>query len=138
MIVVGSRLDVRYCIAGVSACADFSLLRCLSSAIMSHCDLIRITSCPDACMEKAWTSVSVAVPMNRGKNSCLSRISADKRFPKKMSADPPTLPVTGLLRCGLHGKVTHYFAFSEQNFFLSEFFIKVNATVPPKISIFAL
>lgn len=54
-----------------------------------------------------------------------------------MSADLPTLPVTGLLRCGLHGKVTHYFAFSEQ-FFLSEFFIKVNAAVPPKIIIFAL
>lgn len=53
-----------------------------------------------------------------------------------MSADPPTVPVTGLLRCGLHGKVTHYFAFSEQ-FFLSEFFIKVNAAVPPKIIIFA-
>ena len=33
--VVRSRLDVRYCIAGVSACADFSFLRCLSSAIMS-------------------------------------------------------------------------------------------------------
>ena len=78
--VVGSGWDVRYCIAGVSACAFFSLLRCLSSAIMSHCDLIRITSCPDARMEKAWTSVSVAVPMNRGKNSCSSRISADKRF----------------------------------------------------------
>ena len=26
----------------------------------------------------------------------------------KMSADPPTLPVTGLLRCGLRRKVTHY------------------------------
>ena len=34
----------------------------------------------------------------------------------KMSADPPTLPVTGLLRCGLHGKVTHLFAFGKQIF----------------------
>lgn len=54
-----------------------------------------------------------------------------------MSADPPAMSVTGLLRCGLRRKVTHYFAFSEQ-FFLSEFFIKVNAAVPPKIIIFAL
>ena len=53
-----------------------------------------------------------------------------------MSADPPTLPVTGLLRCGLHGKVTHLFALGKQ-FFLSDFFIKVNAAVPPKIIIFA-
>ena len=32
--VVGSRQDVGYCITEVSACADFSLLRCLSSVIM--------------------------------------------------------------------------------------------------------
>lgn len=59
-----------------------------------------------------------------------------------MSADPPAMSVTGLLRCGLRRKVTHYFAFSEQffltQFFLSEFFIKVNAAVPPKTIIFAL
>ena len=67
MIDVWSGWDAGYCVAEVSACADFSLLRCLSSAIMSHCDSIRITSCPDVDMQKAWTSVSVAVPMNRGK-----------------------------------------------------------------------
>lgn len=39
-----------------------------------------------------------------------------------MSADPPTLPVSGLLRCGLHGKVTHYFAFSEQFFLVGIFY----------------
>lgn len=33
-----------------------------------------------------------------------------------MSADPPTLPVTGLLRCGLHGKVIHLFALGKQIF----------------------
>lgn len=32
--VVGSGWDAGYCIAEVSACADFSLLRCLSSVIM--------------------------------------------------------------------------------------------------------
>ncbi len=45
-------------------------------------------------------------------NFCSSRTSADIRFSKK-SADPPTMPVTGLLRSGLHGKVTHLFAFSK-------------------------
>lgn len=33
-----------------------------------------------------------------------------------MSADPPTLPVTGLLRSGLHGKVTHLFVLGKQIF----------------------
>ena len=33
-----------------------------------------------------------------------------------MSADPPTLPVTGLLRCGLHGKVTHLLVLGKQFF----------------------
>ena len=49
-------------------------------------------------------------------NFRLSRISADKRFSNKMSADPPTLPVTGLLRCGLRDKVTHLFALGKQIF----------------------
>ena len=35
-----------------------------------------------------------------------------------MSADLPTLPVTGLLRCGLHGKVTHLFVLGKQIFLL--------------------
>ena len=80
--VVGSGWDVRYCIAGVSACADFSLLRCLSSAIMSHCDLIRITSCPDVDMQKAWTSVSVAARRTEEKipvRQESARINASKK-----------------------------------------------------------
>ena len=110
--VVRSRLDVRYCIAGVSACADFSLLRCLSSAIMSHCDSIRITSCPDVNMQKAWTSVSVAARRTEERVSVRQESERINAF-KKMSADPPALPVTGLLRSGLHGKVTHLFAFGK-------------------------
>ena len=82
MIDVGSGWDVGYCIAEVSACADFSLLRCLSSAIMSHCDSIRITSCPDAHMEKAWTSVSVAARRTEEKipvRQESARINASKK-----------------------------------------------------------
>lgn len=33
-----------------------------------------------------------------------------------MFAGPPALPVTGLLRCGLYGKVTHLFVLGKQIF----------------------
>ena len=59
--VVWSGWDAGYCIAEVSACADFSLLRCLSSVIMPLWGFwpgrrpVRMFVC-----RKAWTSVSVA------------------------------------------------------------------------------
>ena len=80
--VVWSGWDAGYCIAEVSACADFSLLRCLSSAIMSHCDSIRITSCPDVDMQKAWTSVSVAARRTEASRIALSKSDGNEQKPR--------------------------------------------------------
>ncbi len=109
--------DVECCIAGVSACADFSFLRGVSSVIKQLLGFgSRITSYPDVGMQKSVDVCIVCRPANGGEISCSSRIGADKRFHIKMFADPPTLPVTGLLRCGLRCKDTHLFAFDKQIF----------------------
>ena len=76
--VVWSGWDAGCCIAEVSPCADFSMLRCLSSAIMSHCDSIRITSCPDVDMQKSVDVCICCRPTNRGFSHCPIKVGRQR------------------------------------------------------------
>ena len=83
MIDVWSGWDAGCCIAEVSPCADFSLLRCLSSAIMSlWCFWPGQRPARMLICKKAWTSVSVAVLQPGASRIALSKSDGNEQKPR--------------------------------------------------------
>ena len=109
----GAGRDAGCRIAGVSACADFSFLRGVSSAMMPLWGLVRITSCPDVCMQKSVDVCICCRPTNRGFSHCpikvgrqraeatlIYAIAASGRVPRETSYRMARNYIsTGIYRC---------------------------------------